>query len=313
MKATILRLVALALALALTIAIRAGDVDDGPSGQVSMQPLIWEPIIADFYVVPVANVAAFEKSNTTTEFRPQGEALVGEWESWKALRRAITSRESFGPDDTVLSGWRRATRENGAVYFQTCGTHTEPKSPYWDRAKGVGGDFAGPESPQLFTVYAPDGEVIVTWSLDVLTNIDDVDKRERMLRDQFKLLELSVTAHRVSNHMHDYRGCVPQNNTDADWGGWIANIKSVGGPTEIIGDDFAVYRQPYPRASAIAHWDNQHKEGVWEFRIKARVAGRANTIEDLRVKTVEGAIRIAFWDNRAFTADRLSFSQNGKK
>lgn len=126
------------------------------------------------------------------------------------------------------------------------------------------------------------------------------------------MLEVAVTAHRVSKHMHDYRGEVPEKPTEPDWGGWVANVKTIGGPTESIGDDFTPYRRPFPNATTTGHWTNYHMEGVWEYRIKVRVAGRANTIEDLRVKTVEGAIRIAFWDNKNFTVDRLMFQSSGK-
>jgi hypothetical protein len=295
-------------------AVAAGDLDDeGPSGDMAVEPLIWEPTIPDFYAVPRVNAEAWDKSNAYVELSSQGEALVGEWENWRKLQALIAPRPlrqeggdaAYAPDETVFSGWRRAVTENGAVIFQTCGTHTEPQVRYWDRSRR---EFTGTEAPQVFTVYSPGGRGLVTvvWSLDVLTNVDDLVLRERMLRDHFKVVELKVTAHRVSPHMQEYRGAAHEKTDEY----FIRELRSVGSPSEVIGEDFVHFRIPM-RGMTMREWESQG-EGVWEFRIRARVAGRAGTFDDVRTKTVEGAIRVAFWENKTFSAERLVFSMERK-
>src|SRR5689334_1243669 len=95
----------------------------------TVQPIIWEPVIAEFSIVPLmANVEQLK-------IPPPGKGaasrdVLGEANQWNDLKSKVRVRvkadgapEPYGPQDLVFSSWRRVLRDDGTVVFEVIGPY----------------------------------------------------------------------------------------------------------------------------------------------------------------------------------------------
>ncbi len=197
-------------------------------------------------------------------------------EGWAALKQdARVRRGEIDVTDMVVSGWR-------------VDTTTE--------RKGLGFQVHVTENMRDPLATLPlDGEAILRCDLDVLVPVSDAEKKALVTdKKLFQVVERKITLHLVSPDPTAYRAKAEE---------------------EPLENSSRIHEtRPYPlvlpslsNPIARSGWSLRTK-GVYEIRVKARVAGRLNEKESEEIKDVEAAIRVAVTDS-AVSISRLSFKK----
>jgi hypothetical protein len=272
-----IRMILIGLVAALTLApvARAADPDD-LEGETNAQPEYWEPVIAAFYIRPnLENVApkAIKLDKKS--------ALPGIRAAWLEIKQQVAIRTGAIPaDQPVVSSWRLDRDEEQA----------ENIAPFVSTTTGS----------ETIPTLVKDQEFRVFVGIDVI--LTDPDRKEQILRDNFKVLEFEITkAIWISDDPKQFRAAAPP---EAKPEGYFTGVNKAGNP---FGAD---WKGVGGVTRSVGATSGRHP-GVAEFRVKATISGKFSSQEKEQVKSVEGAIRIAFAD-QAVNLDRLTL-ESAKK
>jgi hypothetical protein len=295
----------LSMVLVFSPPARAAGADSGDdlNQTTDMAPLVWQPIIASYYVVESSPETTIVPS---TQVAALSKSLIGELNQWTQLKAIIAPRQpgagqpAYKDTETVLSGWHRLINDDGTVSYLTLGSN--------DAAGLTPDDGAGngkPLAPKVLTFYSDlSSPIRIFADFDILMNRDP-DKKDQKVKDYFKLLELKVSAYKVSDDPTAFRGAADENgNEDVI----ITHIVRPEGIQEELAPMLHAYNDKH---FAVLKWSNGHRTGVFELRIHLRVSGRVDGAEEPQIKIVDGAIRIAFVHDKELHIDRLEW-QTGR-
>lgn len=265
----------------------------------TVAPVIWEPMITAFWVEPPHGA-----SDTPVVPAGRGTAIpnaLGESNQWQALKPLIRVHlrgddpEPYGDQELIYSGWRRVVRDDGQTVFEVNGPFRVDKDKFVPLEEGA---VVAPADMRLATIFSLAAQNRVMIKLDILMTAPSAEWKDEKVSKYFKVLDMSVTAHKVSRKPEEIRGPVMPDSA-LDSSEKQDPIIKFGDPKdERFGADFT------NMASLEREWNNR-QEGVFELRAKARVLGRFSAFEDPQIKTVEGAIRVSFM-GRKMGIDRLN-------
>jgi hypothetical protein len=294
----------------VSFASRASAQDDpgGPidaSGSGGVQPVKWEPMIVEFYVAAEHGTSAVVRPQLQVE-TPAKDAR-GEAAQWQAIKTLIAPRaaspvrtQAYKPDEPVFSAWQRLIDPNGVVEFLVYGSNSLPGAP----ALTAGADEKAAPSPGLHTLFSEDNTVLVWCDLDILMNRPAEFKDEK-LKKHFKVLQYEITAVKLNDNLDEFRDAVMEQAE-------IVPIAKVGNKDEKVGFEYEKTAHGLGRKwgghGKFNYGDRAGKKGVWELRVVARVSGRMDDAQLEEIKTVQGAIRIAFVDARKFEAMKIVYN-----
>ena len=288
----------IAIVLLMAGAAAAQDLDGIDQTSTSrLTPRTWEPIIPEFYAATSTGEAALV---TPPRENPRNTDVLGEVAQWQVLKPLIAPRGddvagigSYTANESVLSAWHRTFDDSGQVEFRTYGSNGAPTAA-----------DATPK-PMIHAIYCKDHIIRLMFDLDILMNEKDPDKKEQIVNDYFKIAQLSLTARKISDDPANFRGGVPGSPNPS-----VYRIVNVGKPDEPVGEDFRASAHSWSSSRQGVSWNflaaTSSEVGVFEYRVKARVNGRFSSQEDYASKTVEGAIRVAFVNNKSIEVIKIS-------
>jgi hypothetical protein len=289
--------------LALPAWALAQDIED-IEGRGQMGPVVWEPIISEFFVLPPDRLQNLP-SGAIAKSTPGGGQAYGEKLQWLELKKLIAPRGSweqgsqpYKEDEPVLSGWQRTVDAQDRTEFVM--HHSGTEKPDWEKKVGL-----------PFCVPWEKNTLLVRVGLDVLMNREIPADKEKILTN-FKVLELKVTAACIAKSKDDFRAAVPAAPTVLPAG------VTIGKEGDLTGFDFGGREGIVPSPGAVIEraWDYPKPEPgqaeVFELRVKARVLGREHATAEPEVKTVEGAIRIVIVPEKSLVVERLKLDSTGK-
>lgn len=289
------------LGLLMGEAVFADDLDGIDQSTTStVTPRTWEPMITEFFAAASNGSASLITSPGET---PRSKDVLGEASQWQLIKPIIAPRGddvtgigSYKDDESVLSAWHRMVNDQGQVEFRTFGSN------------GATSADGKPSKPMIHAIYCKDHTIRLIFDLDILMNEKDPDKKDQIVKDYFKIAEISVTARKIADDPANFRAGVPANPNPAG----VFKILTVGGPTEAVGEDFAARAHAWSAARhGSVDWSflvpANTEVGVFEYRIKARVNGRFSSQEDYTSKTIEGAIRVASVNNKETEIIKLTW------
>lgn len=288
MKITLIAMVSLTVMIAAAWGQELPGSDDA-TGQAEVQQLHWEPMIVEFFADSTHGGAAVVAP--PSKVPPSAANVYGEAAQWLALKPRIAPRTAaYAANESVLCAWQRKANDQGQVEFVTYGSGS------------YGEQQPTPQTGKLHAIFAKDSEVRLFFDLDVLANRTP-DEKDKLLRNYFKLAELLVTAVKISDDPTKFRDAAPPNAP-------AYPILRVYSERELIGEDFVPTMGRWTRPSGSIKWDvrqSRSEVGVFEFRIKARLLGRANGDEQYASKSIEGAIRIAMVNDTRLAISKLNY------
>lgn len=278
----------------------------------NLAPLKWEPMITEFFVRAQHGTAAVitpPTKNPTIRKDARGEAA-----QWRALIPVIAVRkQAFGEKEPVISAWQRwVSPENGAVYFITAASDAAENA---ELPPGVGPTATPDESGEkpapgtIHSIFAQDHVLELSFDGDVLMNRTGGDK-DKLLRDYFQLVTLHVNAVKVSDDLKKFRDAVPENAP-------AILVYKLGDKDSKTGPRYDESAHNFSLSHTGMHQFNMLTggigTGVWEFRILARVSGKPTFEAEPEIKQAEGAIRVAFVNDKRMAVKILNYdSMKGK-
>jgi hypothetical protein len=251
-----------------------GDNADDVSTYAPLDPIAWRPIVSEFFAAAGDGNATVVPPPPATQPTPGD--LSGEFIDWMRLQPFIAARKTaYDKAGDVTCAWVRTINGDGTI--QIVSYSHEPGTP--------------PGPPHIHTIHNPTS-IALSVGLDATMNAMP-EGRNELVRQHFKVLELAVTATRVSDDPAKFQEAVP---ADAK----PVAVLTVGSAGEGAGQDLSTLARKYVLdGGAAVDWSPTiagKGPGVFEFRIKARVSGRVNEIEEPVIKTAEGVIRVAVTD-----------------
>jgi hypothetical protein len=247
----------MAALLAVASTARAQDVE----GDANVEPVDWEPVITRFFIKP-----RFKTVSPVQLKLDKKAALPGARAAWLEIKPLIAIPAGAIPEDAgVVGGWQ-LEKESG---------QSENIAPFLDVTS---------KDKTILTMLKDEPWQLIV-GFDVIMSMDPA-RKEQVLKDYFKVMEMEVTkAIAISDDPKQFRAAAPAgakpegnfievtkqaNPFGAEW------YATIGGKTVSCDESIA------------------RKEGVAEFRFRATVSGRFSSLEKEQVKSVQGAIRVAF-------------------
>lgn len=277
MRNAVCLIVALLVAQLTGSAPARGD-DDDLTTTATVQPVVWEPIISTFYAEPLPKDATVDPALIFSKGRGTRDPLheAREWSALKPLIRVRRTADGRGgwyvADERVYSGWQRLIRKaDGRLVFECIG-------PFM---RGDMTSVAGPKSSdyRVQQISRKSRDLTVRVQLDILMSASP-DLAEKLIQENFQLLELVVTARKLHDRPDGFR--------------WYGPDKNAKG-TEIIhiGSEAAEDGRAFAQSGDEKGTWPLSESGAFELHVLARVLGRASSEEKPQIKIVEGAMRLA--------------------
>jgi hypothetical protein len=279
---------------------------DDSTTTANFAPLRWEPMITEFYArAPHGTSAVIVPPSREPVI---GKDVRGEAAQWGALKPLIAPlARSYDKQEPVFSAWQRwVKKDDGTVYFLTFASDKVPGAELPpDLAKPAPADAgAAPAAPSIHTIFAQDHTIELSIDCDVLMNRTG-EAKDKLLKDLFQLLALHVTAVKVSDDPKNFRAAVPD-------GAKVVSIYALGDRNALTGPPYLGathnFSQQYGAMMPVNMPLVGIDAGVWEFRILQRVAGRATRNAEAQYKEVQGAIRLAFVNDKALEIRILEYA-----
>jgi|GEM_PF-4777998 len=266
----------------------ADDLDPGDdlTTTTTAQPTTWEPMIVHFSASGEHGSASLVNPPTT---RPAlSDDAIGEANQWLGMKPLIQpAKGGINKDVAVISAWERVVQGDKPVYIQHSSSVTE-----------------GETEEKIHAIFAQDYTLCFAADFDILMNATPA-KKDQILADFFKITDIQMTVHQVSSDPKNIRAAVEDN-----------------------APKFNVYKLPFGASDEAKSWPKLahnfiHHDGfkwrmtsdqmagqvgVYEFRLKLTVEGKMAKNEDTKIRTIEGAIRIAVVNDKKWSVDKLSFN-----